>query len=324
MGAGWLTRRLVLGGSLALPAVAVRAQAPWPNRAIRIVVPFGVGGTADIFARIIAQRLQEPLGQAVVVENRTGAAGAIGTDFVAKSPPDGHSWIIVTNTQTANETLQPNRPFDLLRDFAPAAALNVMHHAVVVHPSLPVTSIAELVAHAKANPGRLDFGSPGIGTGHHLAAEVFKLQAGIDMQHVPFRSSDQVRTAVVAGQVPLCFDPVPSMLETIRTGRVRCIGTTGPHRNAVLPEVGTVAEVLPGYEQSVWVGLLAPARTPAAIIERMHAEIGRILADPVIQEQQSRSGAQVLPMGIAEFAAFIRRDVEQHRDWIRAARIEPV
>ncbi|WP_203072853.1 Bug family tripartite tricarboxylate transporter substrate binding protein [Falsiroseomonas ponticola] len=319
-----LMRRGVLGAALALPAIGARAQAPWPSRAIRLVVPFGVGGTADIFTRLVGQRLQENLGQAVVVENRTGAAGTIGTDHVAKSPPDGYSWIVCTNTQTANETLMPGRSYDLLRDFAPSASLNIMHHAVVVHPSLPVNSIAELIAYAKANPGRLDVGSPGIGSGHHLASEVFKAQAGITMQHVPFRSSDQVRTAVVAGQVPLCFDPIPSMLETIRTGRVRCIGTTGPRRNAVLPDVGTVAEVLPGFEQSVWVGLLAPARTPPAILERMQAEVGKILADPAIQDQQARTGAQVMPMGVAEFAAFVRRDVEQHREWIRAARIEPM
>ncbi|MBX9593040.1 MAG: tripartite tricarboxylate transporter substrate binding protein [Roseomonas sp.] len=319
-----IRRRTMLGAALALPAMGARAQATWPARAIRLVVPFGVGGTADIFTRLVGQRLQENLGQAVVIENRTGAAGTIGTDNVAKSPPDGYSWIVCTNTQTANETLMPGRPYDLLRDFAPAASLNIMHHAVVVHPSLAVNSIAELIAFAKANPGRLDFGSPGIGSGHHLAAEVFKSQAGIEMQHVPFRSSDQVRTAVVAGQVPLCFDPIPSMLETIRTGRVRCIGTTGTRPNAVLPGVGTVAEVLPGYEQSVWVGLLAPARTPTPILERMQAEVGRILADPAIQDQQARTGAQVMPMPVAEFAAFVRRDVEQHREWIRAARIQPI
>ncbi|WP_270938323.1 Bug family tripartite tricarboxylate transporter substrate binding protein [Falsiroseomonas oryzae] len=316
------TRRatLALGFSaLAMPALA---QAPWPTRSLRFIVPFGVGGTADIIARTVAQRLQEPLGQSVVVENRTGGGGVIGTDSVVKSAPDGYTFIIVTSTQSANETLIPNRPYDLLRDLAPVSSLNLNHLAVVVHPSLPVNSIPELIAHARANPGRLDCGNPGIGSGHHLAAELFRMQAGVDFQHIPFRSSDQMRTAIVGGQVQLCFDPIPSMLETIRTGRVRAIGATGPAPSPVLPGVATVAAVLPGYEQSIWVGLMAPARTPPAILDRLHAEIGKVLADPAIRESQERSGGEAWRIERAAFGEFVRRDVEQLRTLIRTANIQ--
>ena len=316
------TRRAALGFGLSALAAPALAQAPWPSRTIRFIVPFGVGGTADIIARVVAQRLAEPLGQSVAVENRTGGGGTIGTDFVAKSPPDGYTFIVVTSTQTANETLVPNRPYDLVRDFAPVSSLNLNHLAVVVHPSLPVHGIPELIAYARANPGRLDCGNPGVGSGHHLAAELFRMRAGVEFQHVPFRSSDQMRTAIVAGQVNLCFDPIPSMLETIRTGRVRAIGVTGPERSAVLPEVETVAATVPGYEQSIWVGLMAPVRTPPAILDRMHAEIGRILADPAIRDGQARSGGLAWATPRAEFGAFVARDVAQLRDLISTARIE--
>ena len=316
------TRRAALGLGLSALAAPALAQSPWPNRPLRFIVPFGVGGTADIIARVVAQRLAEPLGQPVAVENRTGGGGVIGTDFVAKSPPDGTTFIIVTSTQTANETLVPNRPYDLVRDFAPVSLLNLNHLAVVVHPSLPVHTVPELIAHARANPGRLDCGNPGVGSGHHLAAELFRMRSGIEFQHVPFRSSDQMRTAVVAGQVNLCFDPIPSMLETIRSGRVRAVGATGPERSAVLPEVETVAATVPGYEQSIWVGLMAPARTPPAILDRLHAEIGRILADPAIRDGQARNGGLAWAIPRAEFGAFVARDVAQLRELITTARIE--
>lgn len=317
-----LTRRSLAGFGLSALAVPAFAQAPWPSRGLRFVVPFGVGGTADIVARIVAQRLQDPLGQSVIVENRTGGGGTIGTDHIAKSAPDGYSYIVVTSTQTANETLVPSRPYDLLRDLAPVASLNLNHLAVVVHPSVPVQTMPELLAYLRANPGRVNCGNPGVGSGHHLAAELFRMRANVDFQHIPFRSSDQMRTAIVAGQVQMCFDPIPSMLETIRTGRVRAVGVTGPARSPVLPDVGTVGTVIPGYEQSIWVGLMAPARTPPAILDRMNAEIGRILADPAIRDSQSRNGGEAWATSREAFGAFVARDVAELRELITTARIE--
>ena len=319
-------RRALLGAAATLSAAtilprAALAQGAWPTRPIRIVSPFGVGGSADVLARLIAANLAEPLGQPIVVENRTGGGGVIGTDHVVKAAPDGYTFVMVSNSQVANETLLPNRPYDMLRDLAPVATIHLTHHVVVANPSLPVQNLAELIAYAKANPGRLDYATPGPGTVHHIATEVFAWRAGIQLQHVPFRSSDQGRAAIVGGQVPLGFDPIPSMIETVRGGRVRALATTGLRRSAVLPDVPTVAETLPGFDMPVWVGIMAPARTPPAIVERMNAAINRFLAEPATREAQLRAGAEVFIQTPAEFGDFLRRDVERHREWITGASI---
>lgn len=320
------TRRSWLGGAAALSAAAIvprgaLGQGAWPTRPIRIVSPFGVGGSADVLGRMVAARLSPQFGQSIVVENRTGGGGVIGTDHVAKAPADGYTFVMVSNTQVANETLLPNRPYDMIRDLAPVATINLTHHVVVVNPSLPVNSIPELIAYAKANPGRLDYGTPGPGTVHHIAVEVFRARTGIELQHVPFRSSDQVRAALVGGQIPFAFDPIPSMLETVRSGRVRALATTGPQRSAVLPDVPTVAETLPGFDMPVWVGIMAPAGTPGAIIERTNIAINEFLNEPATREAQRRVGAEVFIRTPAEFAAFLRHDIDRHREWINGARI---
>ncbi len=306
---------LVLGAALFAGRQA-QAQA-WPTRPIRIIVPFGLGGSADVAARFLTEPLQQALGQPVVVENRPGAGGTIGADQVAKAAPDGHTLLLMSNTHTANETLLPNRPYVLLRDLAPVAFVNVAHHVLVVHPSLGVNSLAELIAYCKANPGKLDYASSGPGTPYHVAGEIFRAMAGIEITHIPFRGSNEARTALIAGQVPMMFDAIPTMVEQARGGRVRALATTGPGRSPLLPDAPTVAEALPGYEASIWLGVMAPAQTPAPIVERLNAEINRVMSLETTREAQLRAGAAVNPMSVAAFGAFLREDITRQAEGIR-------
>ncbi len=317
-----MRRRILLAapGLLALPRPGW-AQA-WPSRPVRIVVPFGLGGSADLAARFLAEPLSAALGQPVVVENRPGAGAVIGTDVVAKSAPDGHTLLLMSNTHTANETLLPNRPYALMRDLTPVAAINIAFHVLAVHASLGVRTVPELVEKAKVVPGRLDYASSGPGTPYHIASEVFAAMAGIRLNHIPFRGSNEARTALIAGQVPMMFDAIPTMREQIVNGRVIGLGTTGLARSPLLPDLPTVAEALPGFEASIWLGLMAPAGLPASIAARLNDEVGRVLASPAGRDVMARGGAEPMPMSIAEFDAFLRRDIERQREWIRVAKIE--
>ena len=306
---------MVLGSAL-LAGRPASAQA-WPTRPIRIIVPFGIGGSADVAARFLAEPLQQALGQPVIIENRPGAGGTIGADQVAKAAPDGHTLLLMSNTHTANETLLPNRPYVLLRDLAPVAFVNVAHHVLVVHPSLGVNSLAELIAYCKANPGKLDYASSGPGTPYHVAGEIFRAMAGIEITHIPFRGSNEARTALIAGQVPMMFDAIPTMAEQARGGRVRALATTGPRRSPLLPDAPTVAEALPGYEASIWLGVMAPAQTPALIIEKLNAEINRIMSLQATRDAQLRAGAEVNPMAVAAFGDFLRQDIAHQAEGIR-------
>jgi len=317
-------RRAVLAGLATLAATSGRAWSQdWPSRPVRIVVPFGLGGSADVAARFLAEPLSQALGQPVVVENRPGGGAVIGTDVVAKSAPDGHTILMMSNTHTANETLLPNRPYVLLRDLVPVAAVNIAYHVLAVHPSIPARTLPELIAYAKANPGKLDFASSGPGTPYHIAGAVFCAMAGIEMNHIPFKGSNEARTALIAGQVPVMFDAIPTMREQITAGRVRGLATTGPERSPLLAELPAVAETVPGYEASIWLGLMAPAGTPAPVIEKLHAEVSRILALPATREAQAKLGAQPMPMSVAAFGEFLRRDIARQREWIHMARIQP-
>jgi tripartite-type tricarboxylate transporter receptor subunit TctC len=317
-----VSRRAALGGLTTLLAPAARAQAAWPTRPVRIIVPFGLGGSADIAARFLAEPLSQALGQSFVIENRPGGGATIGTDAVAKAAPDGHTLLLMSNTHTANETLLPNRPYVLLRDLAPVAAINVAYHVLAIHPSLPARTLPALIEHLKANPGKVDYASSGPGTPYHIAGEVFAAMAGVQVNHIPFRGSNEARTALIAGQVPMMFDAIPTMREQITAGRVLGLATTGPERSALLPGLPAVAETVPGYEASIWLGLMAPAATPRAVIDRLHAEVNRLLAQPATQEAQARFGAQPMPMTAEAFRAFLERDVDRQRDWIRMARIQ--
>ncbi|MCO6417257.1 tripartite tricarboxylate transporter substrate binding protein [Siccirubricoccus sp. KC 17139] len=322
-------RRLLLtaaGLTLATPPLhCALAQTPgaWPSRPIRIIVPFGLGGSADVAARFLAEPLSQALGQPVVVENWPGGGAVIGTDTVAKAPPDGHTLLLMSNTHTANETLIPARPYVLLRDLAPVAAINIAYHVLAAHPSLGVRSVAELVAKAKAAPGRIDFASSGPGTPYHIAGEVFRAMAGIEINHIPFRGSNEARTALIAGQVPMMFDAIPTMREQITGGRVLGLATTGPARSPLLADLPTVADTVPGYEASIWLGLMAPAGLPAPIRDRLHAEVTKLLTTPASAEAMARGGAQPMPMTLAEFGAFLERDIERQRAWIHMAGLLP-
>ena len=313
-------RPFLLATPALLLAGGAAAQA-WPQRPVRIIVPFGLGGSADVAARFLAEPLQQAFGQPFVIENRPGAGATIGTDQVAKSPADGQTLLLMSNTHTANETLLPNRPYVLMRDLAPVAAINIAFHALVVHPSIPATTVPELIALLKANPGRYDYASSGPGTPYHIAGEVFRAMADVQMQHIPFRGSNEARTAVISGQVPIMFDAIPTMREQIAAGRVRGLATSGPQRSVLLPELPAVAETLPGYEASIWLGLMAPTGTPRPILERLNTEVNRILNRPETRERQAAAGAQPLPMSVEEFDAFLKRDIERQREWIRMARI---
>ncbi|SDC43940.1 Bug family tripartite tricarboxylate transporter substrate binding protein [Belnapia rosea] len=313
-------------GLMALAGLAapgrLRAQPGWPSRPVRIVVPFGLGGSADIAARFLADPLSVALGQPVVVENRPGAGAVIGTDTVAKSAPDGHTLLLMSNTHTANETLLPARPYVLMRDLAPVAAINTAVHVLAVHGSLGVRTVAELIAKARAAPGTLDYASSGPGTPYHIASEVFAAMAGIRLNHIPFRGSNEARTALIAGQVPIMFDAIPTMREQITNGRVLGLATTGTARSPLLADLPAVAETLPGFEAAIWLGLMAPAGLPAPIAERLHAEIGKLLASGPARETMARNGAEPMPMSIAEFDAFLRGDIERQQEWIRMAKIQ--
>ncbi|MFZ4408231.1 MAG: tripartite tricarboxylate transporter substrate binding protein [Paracraurococcus sp.] len=317
-----MRRRAILAAAIlpALPALAP-AQPAWPSRPIRIIVPFGLGGSADVGARFLAEPLAQALGQPVVVENRPGAGAVIGTEAVAKAT-DGHTLLLMSNTHTANETLLPRRPYALMRDFVPVAAISMAVHVLAVHPSLGVRSVAELIARARAAPGSIDFASSGPGTPYHIAGEVFASLAGIQLNHIPFRGSNEARTALIAGQVPMMFDAIPTMREQIEAGRVTGLATTGVQRSPLLPNLPTVAETLPGYEAAIWLGLMAPTGTPEPVVRRVHDEVNRILDAGAARQAMARGGAEPMPMSVDAFDAFLRRDIERQREWIRMVRIE--
>jgi tripartite-type tricarboxylate transporter receptor subunit TctC len=316
------------GITLALAALAAlagqaRAQAGYPNRPIRVIVPFAASGGADVFIRMMQDQLADALGQPIIIENRPGGGATIGTDFVAKSPPDGHTLLVISSAQATNETLMPNRPYVLMRDFAPVAMLVRSNYILVTTPGLPVRSTAELIAHAKAHPGKLDYASSGPGTPYHFAGAVFAQRAGIDVQHIPFRQASDGRNAVVAGQVHFMFDGIATMLPLIRAERVRALATTGPDPSPILPDVPTLSAALPGLSMGGYVGVLAPAATPQPVIERLNAVFSRILQQPAMAEAFRRIGSEVAPASIAAFDRFLREDIIARRDDVRIAGMLP-
>src|SRR5258706_3264340 len=245
---------------LAFAAATSWAQT-YPARAVRIIVPFAVGGSADVYGRFLAAKLSDALGHPFVIENRPGGGAVVGTDAVAKSAPDGYTVLIMSNTHTVNETLIPKKPYDLLRDLAPVTGINYQDLLLVAAPGVRVNNLKESIALAKAKPGVLNYASSGPGTPYHMAGELFKYMAGVDIVHVPHKGSDQARTAVLGGQVQMMFDAITTMAGQARTGKVKALGTTGKKRSAVMPEVPTIAEArVPGYEATISLGLMAPAR----------------------------------------------------------------
>ena len=309
---------LLSGAALALCAFGARAQA-YPTHPVRVIVPFAPGGPADVYARFIASKLQESLGQTFIVDNRPGAGSIIGTDAVAKAPADGYTLLLMSNTHTVNESLIPTKPFQLMRDFVPIAPINFSDLVLVARTGLPINNVAELVKFAKAKPAALSYASSGPGTPYHLAGELFKAMAGVSMLHIPYKGSSGARTDVIGGQVDLMFDAVTTMNEQVRAGKVKALATTGLVRSAVMPEVPTVSESgVPKYEATIWLGLMAPKGTPPAIVARLNAEVGRIVGNPETAAAWKAQGATPMVMGVPEFTRYMNDDIAK---WARIVKI---
>ena len=303
---------------LASFSVASWSQA-YPSRPVKIIVPYGVGGSADVYARFLGAKLQESLGQSVVVENRPGGGSIVGTDVVAKSDPDGYTLLMMSNTHTVNETLVPKKPFDLMRDFAPITGVSYSDLLMVVHPSVPASSVKEFVALAKSKPGALNYASSGNGTPYHMAGELFKAMAGVDIVHVPHKGSDQARAAVMGGQVQMMFDAVPTMAAQAKAGKVKALGTTGMKRSSVTPDVPTLDEAgIKGYESGLWLGLMAPAKTPRPVLEKLNAEVNKLLDLTDVKQTMAKQGATTMGMSIEQFDRFLRDEIVK---WAKIVKI---
>ena len=282
----------------------------YPARAVRIVVPFATGGPADIYARFVGAKLQEALGQPFVIEDRPGGGSIVGTDVVAKSPPDGYTLLMMSNTHTVNETLIPKKPFDLMRDLAPISGVNYSDLLMVIHPSVPANNLKEFIELAKSKPGALNYASSGPGTPYHMAGELFKAMAGVDIVHVPHKGSDQARTAILGKQVDMMFDAITTMAANARAGRVKALASSGRTRSPVTPDVPTVSEAgVPGYEATIWLGLMAPAGTPRPILEKLNAEINKVVNAPEVKEAWAKQGAVPMAMTLEQFDKFLREDI---------------
>ena len=311
----WIVSLLSLAACAATPLAAQ----DWPTRPVKIVVPFAAGGPADIYARAVAEKLQGALGQPFVVENRPGGGSIVGTEVVAKSAPDGYTLLMMSNTHTVNESLVPNRPFDLMRDFVPVAPVNYSDLVLVIHPSVPANNLSDFLALARSKPGGLNYASSGNGTPYHMAGELFKAMAGVDVVHVPYKGSSGARTDILGGQVQMMFDAITTMAPNVSAGRLKALGTSGKARSSVLPDVPTVAEAgVPGYEAVIWLGVMAPAGTPRAVVERLNAEITRAANAPEMRQAWAKQGAVAMSMSPDEFARFMREDIEK---WARIVKI---
>ena len=311
--------RAVFGWAVLCLGLSAWAQV-YPSRPVKIIVPYGVGGSADVYARFLGAKLQEPLGQPVVIENRPGGGSIVGTDVVAKSEPDGYTLLMMSNTHTVNETLIPARPFDLMRDFAPITGVSYSDLMMVVHPSVPASSVKEFIALAKSKPGALNYASSGNGTPYHMAAELFKAMAGVDIVHIPHKGSDQARTSVLGGQVQMMFDAVPTMAAHARAGKVKALATSGDKRSPVTPDVPTLAEAgVPGYESGIWLGLMAPAKTPRPVLERLNTEVRKIISSPDVKEAWLKQGTIGMGLSIEQFDKFLRDEIVKWRKVVQVS-----
>src|SRR4051812_925163 len=312
---------------LALTSAAIAAFAwsgaacsqAYPSKPVKIVVPYGVGGPADLYARFIGARLQAAMSQPFVIENRPGAGSIVGTDAVAKSPPDGYTLVMMSNTHTVNETLIPKKPFDLMRDLAPITGVNYSDLLMVIHPSVPAANLKEFIALAKSKPGALNYASSGNGTPYHMAGELFKAMAGVDILHVPHKGSDQARASVLGGQVQMMFDAVPTMVASAAGGKVKALATTGARRSPVTPNMPTVSEAgVPGYEAGIWLGLMAPAKTPRPVLEKLNAEVNKVINSPETKETWLKQGTVAMGMSIDQFDKFLREEIVK---WAKVVKV---
>jgi len=297
----------------------------YPSRAVRIIVPFGAGGPTDVYTRAIAEELRKSLHQTFVMENKPGAGTTIGTDYVAKAAPDGYTLLMVSGTQTVNETLYTKKPYHLMHDLVPIAPLIDSDLVLVVNPSVPAKNLKELLALARAKPGTLNFGSSGPGSNYHMAAELLKHLTGIDIVHVPYKGSTGMRTDILSGQIQMLFDSVPTMAPMIKAGIVRALGTSGATRSAILPDVPTIAEAgVPGFQATLWVGFMAPAGTPQPIVEKLNREITKILSRADIKAAWEKTGATPVTMTQPQFKDFMETQIAKWAGVIKANHIKPI
>jgi tripartite-type tricarboxylate transporter receptor subunit TctC len=294
----------------------------YPSRPVKIIAPFGAGGPTDVYTRDIAEELQKSLHQAFVIENRPGAGTTLGTELVAHATPDGYTLLMVSSTQTVNETLYAKKPYRLMGDLAAIAPLMANDLVLVVHPAVPAKTLAELLALARAKPGTLNFGSSGPGSNYHMAAELLKSLTGIDIVHVPYKGSTGMRTDILGGQIQMLFDSIPTMAPMVQSGMVRALGTSGTTRSPILPDVPTIAEAgVPGFQFSQWVGFMAPKATPQPVVDKLNGTITAILGRPDIKAAWEAQGATPMVMTQAAFAAFMESEIAKWAKVIAANHI---
>jgi tripartite-type tricarboxylate transporter receptor subunit TctC len=306
-------RLLQLGaGVIALPAVSRVARAQtYPTRPVRIIVGFPAGGAADTIARLLGRSLLERLGQPFIIENRPGAAGNIGTEAAVRAPADGYSLLLVLSNNAVNATLYDKLNFNFLRDIAPVASIARVPGSLDVNPSVPVRTVPELIAYAKANPGKLNMGSSGVGSPQHVSGELFKMMTGVDLVHVPYRGGAPAVADLLAGQVQVMFDVLPESIGHIKSGKLRSLAVTTATRSEALPDLPSIADFVPGFETSTWVGIGAPRNIPATIIERLNIEINAALTDPKLETRFAELGATILSGSTADFAKLIADETEK-------------
>ena len=321
-----LARRCTVAGFasvLLLHGASIGAQS-YPAKTVRIIVPFAAGGPADLYARYLAQRLQEAAGQPFVIDNRPGAGSIIGTDLAAKAPADGYTLLMMSNTHTVNESLVPKKPFTLMKDFVAVAPVNYSDLLMVVHPSVPAKSVKEFVQLAQSRPRGLNYASSGTGTPYHMAGELFKAMARIDIVHVPHKGSSEARTSVVSGQVEMMTDAITTMAPLAKAGRVRALASTGKQRSEVMPEIATVAEAgVPGYEATIWLGIMAPAGTPKAVVDRLNSEITKIVSRPDVKKTWQEQGAVPMTMSPGEFERYLTADIAKWAKIVKLSGARP-
>ncbi len=314
---------LTAGGAALLSVSRITWAQAYPARPVRIIVGFAAGGTTDIISRLIGQWLSERLGQQFIIENRPGASANLATEAVVRAPPDGYTLLALVATNAVNATLYDKLSFNLNRDIAPVAGLIRSPLVLEVHPSVPVKTVSEFVAYARAHPGKITMASFGAGSTSHVAGELFKMMAGVDLLHVPYRGSGPMLTDLVGGQVQMAFDNLPASIEHIRAGKLRALAVATAMRSDVLPNVPTVAQFLPGYEASAWIGVGVPKDTSAEIIDKLNKEINAALADPRTKARIAELGATAFPTSPSEFAKFIAEETEKWGKVVKFAGLRP-
>jgi tripartite-type tricarboxylate transporter receptor subunit TctC len=313
----------LVAGAVTLPAISGLALAQtYPTRPVNVIVPFGAGGVSDILARLLGQKLSERLGRPFLIDNRPGAAGNIATEAVVRAPADGYTLLFITSSNAINATLYDRLNFDFIRDVAPVGSIARTSGVMEVNPSFPAKTVPEFIAHAKANVGKIAMATSGSGSGPHIWGEMFKAMAGVEMIPVPYRASPPALTDLMGGQVQVTFDPLPSSLDLIRTGKLRALAVTSAKRLEALPDVPTISESLQGYEASTWFGFGVPKNTSPEIVDRLNREINATLTDPRMKARLTDLGAEVLAGSPADFGRLIAKDTEKWRKVIRAANIK--